>query len=415
MPYGYFTRNRNSRKSVERHVKCLKTDENESCFLCDAINDIHRLSVECKVNAFIETGIFIPELVRSCNHHLGARRYILPALLAGIRSINKACLIRGDYLQVFLLCMREVSINQRRIQDANDLSEEEMLVLTSLTHAQFANLATYCDPVFVQGGNRYISHKDLLVFLCKMRQGLSDECLTVIFNNTTRQATSLAVAKVRESLMRRFVTENIGLNAITRQQFIDQHVTEYANILYNPNPANPVAVVYIDGTYVDCHKTKNFRALRQSFCRHKGRHLVKPALIVASDGYILDIHGPYFSDNHNNDAAMIRNEFENDETINKWFQPGDVVIVDRGYRDVIPMFREFGLVTKMPPLLQHREHQLSTENANEARKISRTRWFVESRNGHLKSKFNYLNLTQQIHVLPNIGDFYKICGAIINR
>lgn len=43
---------------------------------------------------------------------------------------------------------------------------------------------------------------------------------------------------------------------------------------------------------------------------HKGTHLLKPTLIVATDGYILVILGPYFSDHANNDAGILRNEFD---------------------------------------------------------------------------------------------------------
>lgn len=334
-------------------------------------------------------------------------------MLAGSRCINRQCVIQGPYLQIFLQELREVSLDKRRFSDANDLSDEEVHTLTSLSKDQFNELYTYCDRVPPE--NRIVSRKDLLTFLCKLRQGLSDEFLTVLFQYNNRQATSLAVAKVRNSLMLRFVPENIGLNAMTRQQYIRQHVTEFANILYNPQPNNPVAITYVDGTYTYCHKSSNFQALRQSFCRHKGRHLVKPALMVAPDGYILDIHGPYFSDGQNNDAAMLRNEFDNDEDINDWFQRGDIIIVDRGYRDVIPLLEESGLICRMPPLLEAGEHQLSTEDANESRIITKTRWIVEARNGHLKSKFKLLNNVQQIHVIPNIGDFYRISGAIINR
>jgi len=47
-----------------------------------------------------------------------------------------------------------------------------------------------------------------------------------------------------------FVPHNIGLNAITREQYIERHVTDFANELYNPNPNVRVAIAYIDGTYV---------------------------------------------------------------------------------------------------------------------------------------------------------------------
>ena len=74
-----------------------------------------------------------------------------------------------------------------------------------------------------------------------MRQNLSDDFLKVIFRFSSRHAVSLSIATVRRSLMLRFVPHNIGLNA----------------------------------------------------------------LVVAPDRYILDIHGPYFSDSRNNDALML--------------------------------------------------------------------------------------------------------------
>ena len=61
---------------------------------------------------------------------------------------------------------------------------------------------------------------------------------------------------------------------------------------------------------------------------HKERHLMKPALVVAPDGYILYIHGPYFSDSRNNDASMLENEFQMDAAdLREWFQNGDNLIL----------------------------------------------------------------------------------------
>lgn len=39
-------------------------------------------------------------------------------------------------------------------------------------------------------------------------------------------------------------------------------------------------------------------------------HLVKPEVMVAPDGYILAINGPYFSDSRNNDASILNHELE---------------------------------------------------------------------------------------------------------
>lgn len=68
-------------------------------------------------------------------------------------------------------------------------------------------------------------------------------------------------------------------------------------------------------------------------------------MVVAPDGYILTIDGPYFSDASNNDAQMLRNEFEQDmQGMREWFQNGDIFIVDRGYRDAIPLLEAMGII-----------------------------------------------------------------------
>jgi len=137
-------------------------------------------------------------------------------------------------------------------------------------------------------------------------------------------------------------------------------------------------IAIIDGTYVYIPKSTNFRALRQSYCVHKGRHLVKPVLIVAPDGYILDIQGPYFSDSKNNDAALLQNEFIRDaDRMKHWPQENDIVIVDRGYRDATELLVSLGIVWKMPALLLRNQQQLTTEDANDSRLVTKSRWVVE--------------------------------------
>lgn len=89
----------------------------------------------------------------------------------------------------------------------------------------------FCDPVHKINQYLCVTKRHLLAFLCKMRQGLSDDFLTFIFGYGSRQRTSTVIATVRQSLMLRFVPENLGLNAITRNDFIERHVTDFANQL----------------------------------------------------------------------------------------------------------------------------------------------------------------------------------------
>lgn len=418
----------NCNQSVREEIQAIEEDpgrlrlnvltqtRNGTCLICNAEGDLHRLSIECKANVFISKDIYIPQNVKSCRHHLDDRGFLLPPLLLGLQFINRPYVITGPELQVFLQALRNVAISMTRIVDENSLTDEEFECFCPITKDQFRELFTYCDRIPREGGYRYIDKKGLLMFLCKMRQGLSDEFLCAMFQYPSRQATSLTIATVRQSLMQRFVPTNIGFDAITRENYIARHVTEFANELYNPDPRTPRVIAIIDATYTYMPKSTNFRALRQSYSVHKGRHLVKPVLIVAPNGWILNIQGPYFSDHPNNDAAILQNEFQRDaDRMRRWFQDNDIIIVDRGYRDAIPLFEQLGITWKMPALLNDNERQLSTEDANESRLVTKSRWVVEARNGHLRSIFKIFQQTVQIQQIPYIGDLYRIAGAIINR
>ncbi|EZA50292.1 hypothetical protein X777_11303 [Ooceraea biroi] len=195
-------------------LNVLTQTSSHTCMICNQYANIQRLSVECRVNVFVTRNIYIPETSKCCRIHLDHNGLLLQYLLGGL-----------------------------------SFTDEEFKSIAFISKDQFRELYTFCDPVPREGGHRHVSKRDLLLFLCKLRQGLSDEFLKVIFHYSSRQLISLTIKTVRTSLMQQFVPQNIG------------------------------------------------------------RHLVKPALIVAPDGYILTIQGPYFSDSKNNDAQMLRNEY----------------------------------------------------------------------------------------------------------
>lgn len=327
-------------------------------------------------------------------------------------------MLAGRQLHDFLAMLREFSIanEQHNFTNKNSFSDEEFRIISPVSKQQFDEIVTYCDPIPQLNGRRYIKEKDVLLFLCKLRQELPDDFLKLLFKYNSRQAVSLAVANVRQSLMLRFVPENIGLGAITREGYIQRHVTDFANTLYNPDVEDRQIIVYIDGTYSYIEKSTNYRALRWSYFVHKGRHLVKPALMVAPDGYILDIHGPYFSDYQNNDAAMLEKQFEDDAgALREWLGEGGIVIVDRGYRDVLPLLNRLGIDHRMPGILEPGQFQPSTEVANDSRLITKTRWIIEARNGHIKTIFKFFKDIIPFHHANHLREFYLIAGAIINK
>ncbi|KAJ8685806.1 hypothetical protein QAD02_021599 [Eretmocerus hayati] len=295
--------------------------------------------------------------------------------------------IDGPYLVLFLKGMRTVSRKRERFHDPLNPDDNKFVCLTSLRKDQIEDLFTFCDPVPCWGGHRYVEKLDLIAFLAKLHQGLSDEFLKVLFEYRTRQATSLAMATTRQSLMQRFVPTNIGFGSITREEFIQRHVTEFAHELYNPHPEESQAILIIDVT-----------------------------LIIGSDGHILDVRDPHFADARNNDAAMLRDDLGNEDgPMRHWIRAGDIILVERAYRDIEDLFVEPGLRYYRPAFFEAGGRQLSTQDANQSRIVTKMRYVVEARNGHIKFTCKFLNQMMQIQHIPHLGDFDRLAEAMINR
>ena len=62
---------------------------NRSCLLCGADNDLHRVSLQCKVSIFVQGNIYVPENVRVCDHHLNRNGELIPELIPSLRQTNR--------------------------------------------------------------------------------------------------------------------------------------------------------------------------------------------------------------------------------------------------------------------------------------------------------------------------------------
>ncbi|KAL6265721.1 hypothetical protein P5V15_002523 [Pogonomyrmex californicus] len=273
---------------IKREITIIRRDANNLLRdpTCLRLNILTQTSNHtCMIlNVFVTRNIYIPETAKCCRIQLDHNG--LPYM------------IRGQQLQIILQELRRVSQNGCLYNDENSFTDKEFKSIAFISKDQFRKLFTFCDPVPREESHRYVLKRVLLLFLCKLHQGLSDEFLKFNYPNSER------------SLMQRFVPQNIDFQAITRDQFIERHVNDFANDLYNPQSNEPRELITL---------------------MEPIRHLVKPAFIVALDGYILTIQGPYFSDSRNNDAEIFRNEYARDNDAMKvWFQDGDIFVVDRG-------------------------------------------------------------------------------------
>ncbi|XP_052247599.1 uncharacterized protein LOC127855818 isoform X1 [Dreissena polymorpha] len=121
------------------------------------------------------------------------------------------------------------------------------------------------------------------------------------------------------------------------------------------------------------------------------------------------------SDGKNNDAAILNHMLKtNIDDIRGLLREGDVFVVDRGFRDALPLLKDLGINAEMPAIMQKGEKQLTTGEANASRLVTKIRWVVESANARIK-RFKYLDHVMPNSQLPFIGDFVRIVCAISNK
>lgn len=135
-------------------------------------------------------------------------------------------------------------------------------------------------------------------------------------------------------------------------------------------------------------------------------------MIVTPDGYILESFGPYAADQ--SDATIMRQFVETNE-FQKCLERGDVFIVNRGFRDVMQCLRELGYRAYYMPLIRSNiERQLTTQQANESRKVTICRWVVETTNGYIKNQFRQLRLQYANTAARKMKEEFRIACALLN-
>ena len=194
--------------------------------------------------------------------------------------------------------------------------------------------------------------------------------LSTLFR-TSKSSLRRAISAVRKALLINFVPENLGFHHISRDQIINDHTRPLAQTLFGSVEKNQVILV-LDGTYIYVNKSNNFHFQRRSYSMHKGRPLIKPMVIVSTTGYFVSILGPYLADRKNNDASILTHIINsNAESIRSWLSEDDIFIVDRGFRDALPLLADLGIQAEMPKFLMAGQKQMSTEDANMSRLVTK--------------------------------------------
>lgn len=364
--------------------------------------DRHIVPLSLRVWLFKDYKYYVPKNSKICHYHLNSDLWHeLPALEDMIHEFTV------EHIEDFASFVTYEG-STLDFENIHLIEEHMMWYFMGMSKSQFNSLMLEV-PRLAQ---MHRSSTALAVYLMKLRTGDSNERISSLLK-IPRSTLERLMAEAREKLHQDFVPLNLGLGHITREQIAERNLT-IPNGLFGEINGVRKPVVIIDGTYIYVQKSSNYLYQKETYSLHKYRNLVKPFMLVCSDGYIIEVLGPYPATT--SDAQIMINEFSDPHSpMREYFQDGDVFILDRGFRDAIPLLESCNYSAHMPSSLQENEFQLSTLEANKNRKITICRWVVEVVNGIFKQQYKifrqeFFNKASQ-HLMID----FSIAAALINR
>lgn len=280
-----------------------------------------------------------------------------------------------------------------------------MLMRTAHNIAEFTSLLREMPSLL--NNDRDAASDALFTYLMKMRTGQSNESIGQ-YLGVNRNVVSQRLNLVRDALLKDIAPKYVNCE-LSRDQLI-RHCTRLSKNLFTTR-RNQIVVIW-DATYVYVEKSLNHTVQKNTYNSHKKRNYVKPMLCVASDGYILCTVGPFMATE--NDASIMKKILPESIPAMRNFEEGDIMLVDRGFRDCIEEFESSGFEVLMPALAGG-NRQLSTIDANRTRLVTKCRIQIEQMNGVIKNTFKIFSMTQGTYWIPNVMHDFNISAALINR
>lgn len=260
-------------------------------------------------------------------------------------------------------------VNQPDGDKIDDKTFHKWIGFSKTEFHQILEYAPDCEPA------------NIAVLLCKLRTSLANEQIGSLFGiskSTVHNYISRAVDTLSNYLVPAF------LNSHSRET-LTTHNTNISRTLFDI-PDDGLCLVF-DATYRLIQKSANYAAQRQFWSVPKGLPLQKCMVGVCPDGYVSHIFGPWNATW--NDATILGECFSRFGNELSQLRPGDVILADRGFRDVRATLENdpHNFRVYLPATCTNK--QLSTEDANSTRFVTKCRWIVEQVFGRLKKKFKF--------------------------
>lgn len=115
-----------------------------------------------------------------------------------------------------------------------------------------------------------------------------------------------------------------------------------------------------------------------------------------------------------NDAEILRTLLQGPNSFCKLLKENDILVLDRGFRDVKDEL-ELKKIRVLMPALKEKCKQLTTKESNESRYVTKICWAVEAVHGIIKQKYRLLDYKLDNKMLPKIGTYFRIASFLNNQ
>lgn len=379
------------------------------CFICGytAMKDLVTVPLEARLQVFTARRLIIPFGNVVCKVHLLKKRFYNSEISSfRIRSTN--CSLRVSEVRLFMDKVADLA-DRNLMSQLGDFHfpEERLRAFTGLSWEQISHLRDMLKSM--RNSDVRTVTQALIVFLFKLRTGNSNRLLASILGLEYTQQISKIKKSVMQSFEKDVLPKYFGFDNNSREALIKDHTSGMAKKLHGSDKL----ILICDGTYIRHEKSSNNAYQRKSFSGQKKVPLCKPFTICTTDGWIVDMPGPYLA--NKNDADILKSILQSQHPMKNFLQKGDILILDRGFRDVVSYLEEEMQVTVLMPALKGKRPQLTTEESNDSRFVTKLRWVVEAVHGIIKEKYHLLDNKLDNKMLPKTGTYCRIACFLNNE
>lgn len=376
------------------------------CFLCKEKQNLIQVPFNARKQVYIARKIYIPEGNRCCEQHLIKKRFY--ELEMNRIDIKSRCSSIKVSDVTYLLVNLRIDVDKELTDKIADFSlpEDRLIILTGLTWENLIYLREMLTSLR-NSESRSVTQA-LVVFLFKLRSGNSNNIIHSVLGLDRPQQVFDFCASVIKSFEQDVLPTRFGFQAIGRETLI-RHTAPIARILHDIKDDELGLVC--DATYLYHEKSENNDYQRKSYSGQKKKPLCKPFTVCTTNGYIVDIFGPFYA--NQNDAQILDQLLSEPNGLKNILKEGDSFFLDRGFRDVIGKLEDLKFKAHMPALKGQRK-QLTTAEANASRMVTLVRWVVEAVHGVMGQKYKLLHNQFDNKMIPNARSYCRIAGFLVN-